>query len=595
MTNHQQATLANISTLTSLVDWRAETEPDRVIFHYHTNLDDYQAMSYSQLQKRAQQLARVMLSKLQPGDRVLIVLPPGLDYIVSFFACLYAGMIAVPIYPPIDQTFAKKMQYVINECKPKLLLTNKSSQHQFSLIRCLHKIPGAIYFLKKMAEKRPQLMLDMGHIPFLAVEQVTHEKVIPLPAVNAIDLAFLQYSSGSTGDPKGVMLTHENLVENLKVIHADLEFHERGVGVFWLPPYHDFGLIGAILETIYAGHFTALLSPHNFIKHPKLWFQLITRYKGTIAGGPNFCFDYSTHALKDHDLKDIDLSSLKFLFNAAEPVKARTLDLFTAKFAQCGFKYEVFFPAYGLAEDTLYITGHHVSRGKTDITVDKVAYAQGQITVLPEDENNSNAIRLVASGTLKNGLTIYNFETKTFANEGEVAEIIVHNKCIAKGYWGKSELTQEIFDSINIDGKKYLRTGDLGFVYNNMLFVSVRAKDLINIQGKQYYPHELEDLAEQTSSVLRPGGCVMLEDPNNPDHILLIAEIKEMHAADFSDFPKLVEKFSVVYNLRLSTLILIPPRNLPKTTSGKMRRFLCKSMYINHEFTLLNKFNHDDT
>ncbi|MFI4954285.1 MAG: AMP-binding protein, partial [Gammaproteobacteria bacterium] len=476
--------LTQIKTLTALLNWRTENQPNQIIFHFHKNLNEYESITYSQLKERAQQLAGIILSYTEPGDKVLIVLPPGLDYIVAFFATLYAGTIAVPIYPPANDIFTNKMQYIIDECQPKLLVINQSSLSKFRSIRWLHKIPGISFFLKKISNHYPQLMLKMGQIKLITTKLSQTKLMVKLPDIAPEMLAFLQYSSGSTGDPKGVMLTHENLIENLKLIYDNLHFQEKDIGVFWLPPYHDFGLIGAILETIYAELFTILMSPQDFIKNPKLWFQLITRYKGTITGGPNFCFDYAVHALKNTNLTDIDLSSVKFMFNAAEPVKARTLETFTQKFAPYGFKYEMFFPAYGLAEATLYVTGHHAEHGKTDITVDKITYAQGKIVILPEDKNNPNAIKLISSGKAKNGVAIYNTTTQSLCIEGEIGEIVVNNACVAQGYWAKPELADEIFFSLKIAGKNYLKTGDLGFIYQNMLFISVRIKDVITIQEK---------------------------------------------------------------------------------------------------------------
>ncbi|MDO4575252.1 MAG: aminotransferase class I/II-fold pyridoxal phosphate-dependent enzyme [Planctomycetia bacterium] len=560
-------------TLVDLIRHRAILQPNDMAFGYLTDGDtDLIEMSNSELDRKARSIAAWMEEKGLVGQKALLLYPPGLDFIAAFFGCLFAGVVAVPVYPPRKNRSVNRIQIIAKDCEAKIALTNTD---------VMSRVAAPL-------EDAPSLK----SLIWLNTDEIENgmENSWEMPDIHGDTLAFLQYTSGSTGAPKGVVLNHANLLHNSALIAHAFENTRSGVGIFWLPNYHDMGLIGGVLQPLYVGRPNILMSPMAFLQRPFRWLSAISRYQGTVSGGPNFAYDLCVRKIKPEQVKQLDLSSWKVAFNGAEPVRPETLDAFAEKFAPCGFHKEAFYPCYGLAEATLLVAGGYVPIEPTRKYFDAEMLKKGwAVEVAP---NAPNARAYVGNGSTMPDeiVSIVNPETEELCLEGEVGEIWISGPSIAQGYWNKKEATEKSFHATirNFHEPKpaipgpYFRTGDLGFVWKNELYVSGRLKDMIIWHGVNLYPQDIETTIQSCHPDLRiDSGAVFAVEKDGKELLVVVQEVDRKPNPNYPDVIATLRKaVSKEHDLPLDCIVLIKHGTVPKTSSGKIQRHACRNEFL---------------
>lgn len=541
------------------------------------------SLTYAQLDERARQIAVLLQQRLQPGDRVLVLHKPGLDYITSLFACFYSAMVVVPVFSPNFGNLnasAARLIGIIHDCSAAAILCSRES---LSAIETL------------LAEQQ-----HTTNIACIASDDVDDidASVWRAPSVRTQDVSLLQYTSGSTSAPKGVMVSQDNLINNLSIICKAFRMYEPGHLVIWLPPYHDMGLIGGILAPILTKYPLTLMSPLSFIKDPLSWLRIISARRATISGGPNFAYAVCEKALAFYPDMELDLSSWNIAFCGAEPVKAQTVEGFTSTFAPYGFKRNALAVCYGLAEATLMVSTSLLSKKESPIirqfSRDTLLNDHYASTEHPEDESTKS---IVSCGPVITGHDIAVVDTNNCKTvpEGGVGEIWLSGQSIAKGYWGKTDLTQQTFYAELTDDsskKQWLRTGDYGFVLDEELYITGRIKDLIIVRGQNYYPQDIESLSEALHDALlfcNSAAVVIEGEGESEDKVVLIQEVRgvtDQHELS-SIAASIRQRVSQQLALHLAQVVLVPPKTIPKTTSGKVQRSQAKARYCSQQMDIL--------
>jgi amino acid adenylation domain-containing protein len=537
---------------------------------------DEDRSSFAQLDRRARAVAARLRRHGKPGDRALILYPAGLDYLVAFFGCLYAGVIAVPAYIPRRHRSIDRLRSILADARPVLGLT----PHQVS----------------QDLEARSAEAPELSRIRWCAVEDVADDEANEWNELrpDGQRLAFLQYTSGSTGSPKGVMLSHANLLHNQEMIRTGFEHDDQTRFVGWLPLFHDMGLIGNILQPLYLGIPCVLLSPIHFVERPARWLRAISRYRGTTSGGPNFAYDLCVRKIAPAERATLDLSSWNVAFNGAEPVRAETLARFTAAFEVSGFRPECFCPVYGLAEASLIVSGGFRSRVPTVKPVDAEVLKTHRVR--PPAEPGSGARLLVGCGRslLDQRVAIVHPDTCVECGPGEVGEIWVSSGSVAQGYWEDAEETDRVFHAqlVGGDGSRFLRTGDLGFLDGDELYVTGRLHDLIIIRGRNYYPQDIERTAEDSHPMLIPaGGGAFSVDVDGEDRLVVVHEVHRHCLGD--ELQRAVSAIrhavSEAHELQVYAVELVKAGSIPKTSSGKIQRRACRRRFLSGAFEAISR------
>ena len=570
---HFPSTIFGPSTLVELVRYRAHAQRDELAFIYLANgVDEEIPLSYRELDRRARAIGAWLQERKMEGKRVLLLYPPGVDFIAAFFGCLYATAIAVPVYPPRRNRSMSRIQAIAISAEASVALTTANIFER----------------VQELIEETP----DLKSLQWLSTDRIEDgiENNWFFPEISEYTTAFLQYTSGSTGIPKGVVLSHGNLIHNSRLIHDMFEHTRSNKGVFWLPSYHDMGLIGGILQPIFCGCPNILMSPLAFLQKPFRWLSAITRYRGTTSGGPNFAYDLCVRQISEEQLDELDLSCWNVAFNGAEPVHAETLDQFTEKFERCGFRYEAFYPCFGLAEATLIVTGGDLGKKPLIRAVDADALANG-IALAAED--NAEKVRWLVSsghGLIDQRTVIVDPETELECEEGHVGEIWVKGPSVAQGYWNAPEATEYTFRAkIKDTGEgPFMRTGDLGFMQDGDIFVTGRIKDLIIIHGVNVYPQDIEATVQKVNPVLRvnSGGAFMVDDGHS-ERLVIVQEIDRTFDANHGTNGTLEEMFTAIrtavameHEIAPDAIVLIKSGSIPKTSSGKIQRHRCREDFI---------------
>ena len=567
--HHEQLPDSN-SAPTSLVDLirtRARLHGEDLAFRFLTDGEnDEVALSYAEFDRRARAIGASLEARNLKGKRVLLLFPAGLDFVTSFFGCLYAGVVAVPAYPPRMNRSLNRIESIAADCDAPAALTTQAVLERVQPL--LEQTPN----LKKLDWLASDTM-PSG----LADEWVD-------PKIETNDLAFLQYTSGSTGTPKGVMISHANLLQNCATIGHAFELTRSNVSVFWLPSYHDMGLVGGIVMSTYVGRPNVLMSPMAFLQRPYRWLQAISKYRATTSGGPNFAYELCVRRITAEQRAKLDLSSWTLAFNGAEPVRAETLERFADMFAPCGFRREVFYPCYGLAESTLLVSGGYKADPPVVRSFDSKALENGDVVSAPSQE--PNARRLVGSGQTLPGETIeiVNPQTMTRCEPDEVGEIWVQSGSVAQGYWNRPEESEHTFRARLRDtgDGPFLRTGDLGFFQGSELFVAGRLKDLIIIRGLNHYPNDIELTVEKSHTSLRPGcGAAFSIDVNNEARLAIVYEIDRHQEAEIEAiFESIRRDVAREHELQVDYINLIRIGSIPKTSSGKIQRHASRNAFL---------------
>lgn len=562
------ARAAGCRTLVELLRFRAETSPDRVVYRFLPgDTKPEQRITYRELDRRAKGLAARIAETAQRGDRALLLIPPGLDYVAAYFACLYAGVIAVPAYPPNPRRPDPRIPSIVGDCDPIVALTTPP------LLAKLDQWRGG--------DER------LTALRWIAADEDASEAASAWREGNIrdSDVAMLQYTSGSTAAPKGVVLTHRNLLHNLSLIRSafNVTHGSDDVGVFWLPPFHDMGLIGGILQPCYVGRGAVLMSSATFLQRPLSWLEAMSSYRATTSAAPNFAFDLCVERIKPEETRGLDLSAWHTVFDGAEPIRADTIERFTRAFADVGFRREAFFPCYGLAEATLFVSGGPWGHGPYSLDVSRSALEQKRVTPATAGDR----LRLISSGTPASSQTvrIVDPEERLACDERCVGEIWVSGDSGSSGYWNNAEETAETFGA-TINGEpetRFLRTGDLGFIDDGQLFVTGRLKDLIILNGRNYYPQDLELASERSHPSLRPGHAAAFALSDEGRETLAIAlEVtrhhrESEHEAVFSAVRRaLAEREGVLPDV----VVLVRQNGIPRTSSGKVQRRATRAMLL---------------
>ncbi|MCA9970608.1 MAG: AMP-binding protein [Anaerolineales bacterium] len=563
--------IQEFNTFGELLRWRADTHPDRPLFTYLTNGEiETQQVTFAALDQRARMVAAHLQAHLQPGDRALLLYAPGIDYVVGFFGCLYAGVIAVPAYPPDPARLGRtlpRLRAIAADSGAGLVLTTRPIQQMGRML--MSQAP------------------ELAAIPWVTTDTLDPALAASWqpPAESRDTIAFLQYTSGSTRTPKGVILTHGNLLHNAWRTVEMMGATPDSVMVSWLPPYHDMGLIGMLLQPVYNGHPSYLMAPVDFLKKPLRWLRAVSKYRATWTGGPNFAFDLCVRKFRPEDEPEpLDLSSLKVLFNGAEPIRPETLDRFAETFAPYGFRREALYPCYGLAEGTLMASGACVPELPATLQVDKNALGQDRVA---PPESPETAVSLAGSGRslVDQTLAIVDPDTRRSCPPDAIGEIWLKGPSVAHGYWQLPQETAETFHAYLADSGDgpFLRTGDLGFLRDGELYVTGRRKDMIIVHGQNHYPQDIELSVEQAHPALRPGcGAAFSVDAAGEERLVVVQEV---YAADNLDaeaiFRQVRNAVSEAHDLQLHEVVLIRPRSIFKTSSGKIQRFACRDAFLN--------------
>jgi acyl-CoA synthetase (AMP-forming)/AMP-acid ligase II len=475
-------------------------------------LDDGESESHRLTRAEVDRRARAIAAVLGPhrGERAVLLYAPSVDYVCAFLGCLYAGVIAVPAYPPDPNRILRTL--------PRLVSLTKDADASIVLTSTPIR-----QFAEMLFDQAPELR-DRRWITTDDLRP-GEEEAWTLPAIEPDDVAFLQYTSGSTAAPRGVMVTHRNLLANLALIRHAMQLGRDSVCVSWLPPYHDMGLIGGILTPLTLGAALVLMPPMAFLQRPLRWLIAISRYRATLSGGPNFAFDLCVRKSSPEARAALDLSSLRVMYNGAEPVRLHTLRRFVEAFAPSGFDARMFYPCYGLAEGTLIVSGASPDEAYASTSVDREALSRNEVTV--GEESDPDAVVLVSAGRtiLDQIIAIVDPSTGTLAGAGKVGEIWVSGPSVARGYFRRPEVSKELFEA-KLDGfgeRAFLRTGDLGFLHERELYVTGRLKDLIIVRGRNLYPQDIELTAELAHPALRPGSSAAFSIEHDGDERLVVA------------------------------------------------------------------------
>lgn len=555
---------------------KATYQPQKVAY---TFLEDGEKeaihLTYGELDRKARFIGALLQNLGLTGERALLLYPPGLDFITAFFGCLYAGVVAVPAYPPRRNQSLERLQAIVQDCKAQEVLTTTSVWKN----------------IERSCAENPQL----ASMRWLATDNLSGywERAWKEPAIEGDNLAFLQYTSGSTGTPKGVMVSHGNIVYNSRYINHCYQDTRDSVGVSWLPPYHDMGLIGGLLQPIYVGAKMILMSPMAFMQKPLRWLQAISQFQATTSGGPNFAYDLCLHKITPEQRDSLDLSSWEVAFTGAEPVRAETLEKFAAYFAPCGFRKEAFYPCYGLAESTLLVAGGQKKAAPYIQQVDGAALSEKQVIPVTNDHENVQSLVGCGQGQLNHKVVIVNPECLTKCAEGEVGEIWVAGKSVAQGYWNRREQTKETFNAYLADTQEgpFLRTGDLGFLLDGELFVTGRCKDVIIIRGRNHYPQDLEKTVEESNAALRAGcGAAFAIQVNGEERLVVVQEV-ERSCTRRLDVNGVIgdirQALTAQHGLQVHAITLIKTGSIPKTSSGKIQRYACREKFLNRRLEVV--------
>ncbi|MEL6862978.1 MAG: fatty acyl-AMP ligase [Bacteroidota bacterium] len=556
---------------------RAAEWGDKIVYHFQEEKAGVQQISYAELDQKAKALAVVLRTIFDKGDRVLLMYAPGIPYIIAFWACLYAGIIPVPAYPPNKRNTSRLLTVVQNAGVRAALCSSETDRQ---LILSLLKAYGFQFFSEEQIIATETIDVQLAN----------HWQVT---TIDRDDIAFLQYTSGSTSAPKGVMITHGNLLANSACMDRSFQMHAGRHVVSWLPPFHDMGLIGAILQTIHSGASATLMSPITFIKKPFRWLKAIHegRAFGTVvSGAPNFAYDLCVDKIKPEQLpEDMDLRHWEIAFSGAEPVRKKTLDRFAARFKSNGFQEKQFFPVYGLAEVSLLASAGTPGTNPIVKIIDSEQLEQAHRAV--ETPNPSGRIsRYVACGhPIADGhqLRIVLPEDNTICEDYAVGEIWIKGASIAKGYWNNPEKSEYTFKATTADGEgPFLRTGDMGFLAEGQLYITGRLKDMIIINGKNHYPQDIELTVYQAHKALKHDFGVAFSIDNQKmetESLVIVQEVKRDFLQDFNVqevIDAIKNDVARAHQLPVHTIVLVPPLSVAKTTSGKLQRQRMKKRYL---------------
>lgn len=571
-----------LNSIVAILQQKAIADSEAVAYIFLEDGENKEVkLTYGELDRQAKAIAAKLQSIVKPGSRALLVYGynDALEFIAAFMGCLYAGIVAVPCHPPMNRLTINEVQTRLVDAAAEIVLSNSS-------------------LLIKL--KKQLLELEEQNLHWLDTQRIlndTSANSYNFPLIKGETLAFLQYTSGSTGEPKGVMITHHCLLQNQEMLRLAFGHDHNSVGVGWLPLFHDMGLIGNVLQPIYLGICCVLLSPIAFVQKPIRWLQAISKYRATTSGAPNFAYELLCDRLTSVN-HHLDLSSWQVAFCGAEPVQSSTIERFSQAFAIYGFQKSAFYPCYGMAEATLMITGGDYRQVPTIKYVDKLALEKNQFAIA--DPNNNAAIALVSAGYpwLDGKLAIVNPQTCQECQDNEVGEIWFSGSSIGQGYWQNPTATQQTFQA-KLNGQQFLRTGDLGFIAENELYITGRLNDVLVFWGFNHYPQQIEQTVAQAHPALKANsGAAFSVSIKGQDRLVIVQEIKRNYRQSFvmEDIVQAIRWAIFQQHLiDVYSIVLLTPGALPKTSSGKVQRSTCKAKFLEQSLSTIAQWSLPDS
>lgn len=567
-------------TMIDLLADQAAEQPEKTAYVFLDDRDGATEITFGELDRRARAIAARLQLELKAGDRALLVYPAGLEFIAAFFGCLYAGVVAVPATYPKPKRPMPRLNRIAVDCDAHVALSTGQT----------------------LTTLDPDLLsADAATSLWIATDELDDAlaELWERPETHDGDLAFLQYTSGSTSDPKGVMVSHANLLNNLECIRKSFGIGDTeddlvsSTGVFWLPAYHDMGLIGGILTPLYMGGRSVLMSPTAFLQRPMRWLQSISDYHATISGAPNFAYEYCVRRTTADERASLDLSHWRLAFCGAEPIRAETLQHFADAFEVAGFGIDSFYPCYGLAETTLLAAGPDWRHEPTVFEVNRAALAEHRVLGAC-GEPAEMVQRLVGCGAAmpEHRLLIVRPETSIECEADEVGEILIQGPSVTQGYWERPEDTERDFGA-RVEGYagQFLRTGDLGFFRDGELYVTGRVKDVIIIRGRNHYPQDIEQSAEESHPAVLPGAAFALVDGDDERLVVVHQLDRQYRDANHHEIIQAIRRAIVEqHELDPCAIVLIRQTSLPVTSSGKVQRNLCRDQYLAGELKVVHSW-----
>ena len=566
MATFSSAGNTRFASLIELLRARAMEHGARPAFRYLADGESEESrLTYEELELRARAIAATLAPQRAAGERALLFYSGGLEFIAAFWGCLYAGVVAVPVFPARLHRQIPRLLAIAADCEARFVLTTAKIRRQ------------AEDLFKRAPEIKKLQWLATDDLPAASASEWRD------PGATLETLAFLQYTSGSTAAPRGVMVTHGNLLHNLESLREVFQFSAESIGVTWLPHYHDMGLIGGLLQPVYAGGEMIAMPPSAFLQRPIRWLAAVARYRATTMVAPNFAYELCAQKISAEQRASLDLSSVNVALCGAEPVRPDTLAQFNKMFGPCGFRQEAFRPAYGLAEATLIVSGH--SDGGAPFAPAVLAEELQRNRVKPAQEGSAGSRVLMGCGGIAPGLNVAIVDPETLAPcaSDRVGEIWVSGPSVARGYWRRPADTRETFGAHLATGEgPYLRTGDLGFLDRGQLFVTGRLKDLIIIRGSNHYPQDLEHSVERSHRALRPAcGAAFSIDDNGSERLVIVQEVNQRASVPNEDVVAAIRRaLTESHEVQPDAVVLIEPRSIPRTSSGKIQRYACREAFL---------------
>jgi acyl-CoA synthetase (AMP-forming)/AMP-acid ligase II len=548
-----------------------ERVPDRIALEWVDNGAATHQLTYAQLRHRAELLANGLRTCTNHGDRVLIGLDKSLDFIAAFLACQHAGRIAVPIAVPSsrDSEARTRATGIWKHCQAARIIISE----------------------RACAGTATRPLLD--ELPF------TSDKFISLPELEARgaatgaregrtphEIAFLQYTSGSTSKPKAVIVAQSNLVDNLRHIRERFAYHRESVGLIWLPSHHDMGLVGGILQPLFTGFRCLLMSPLQFVQRPLRWLDAISKFGATTSGGPCFAYDLCLRRIRPEDIERLDLSTWSVAFVGAEKVRADVIMAFAEKFAKAGFRQSALTPCYGMAEATLMVSAQRAGGGAKVVALSRSALARGQVEVVQAPSDYVRCIESVSCGRIvaHHDAIVVDPDNRRKVSDGNVGELWLRGPSVTPGYFADPIATANSFAQLADDdrGERYLRTGDQAFLLDGELHVCGRYKTIIVVRGKKYASEDIEQLLQsEHAPLVSHGGVAFDVESGGEESLVVVHELERTYLRHDHDEIRacMQQTLGMRLGLKAADIVLVMPGSLPRTTSGKLQRIACRELY----------------
>ncbi|WP_392535598.1 AMP-binding protein [Nostoc sp. C117] len=560
----------NFSTLVELLQYRLEYQTHHNTYTFLKDGEtETEYLNYQQLEQKARAIGAYLQSLNAYGTRVVLLYPPGLEFIAGFFGCLYAGAIAVPTYLPRPDQTLNRLDAIVTDAEAELAFTTTA----------------LVNYLQSRFAENPKLVA----LKLIATDNITNiiDADWHQPEINTDTLAFLQYTSGSTGAPKGVMISHGNIMHNLAMNAACNDLHSSSPTITWLPFSHNTGMLTGVVQPLYSDFPVIILSPLDFLQKPLRWLMAISQYKGVLSLAPNFAYDLVCLRTTPSERAKLDLSCWELAASGAEPIRAETIERFVTTFSPYGFRREAFTVAYGMAESVVSISGGSKHKPVVILDIDKAAFEQNRVLVMTNADETTKKIVGCGRTLLDQKIVIVNPESLTQCQTGKVGEIWISSPSVAQGYWKNQSATEETFAAYLTDtgSGPFLRTGDLGFLHDGELFVTGRLKDLIIIRGRNYYPQDIEFSVENCHPALQANCSAAFSiELESEERLVITQELKQTHLdnVDFNEVTTAIRQaVSKYHNLPIYAVLLLKPGTIPKTSSNKVKRHACRVGFLN--------------